>query len=62
MDRTEALTHLDKLFSASGLEGLQKFAAAKGIKWTTVYAWRHRRSIPEWRLGLFKRQPKKSNA
>lgn len=63
MNQHEALAHLDRLFAADGIAGLQNFAASKGIRWPTVYAWHRRKSIPEWRLGLFKRSPKrKANA
>ncbi len=62
MNQHEALTHLDKLFSANGLEGLQKFAADKRVKWATVYAWHRRKSVPEWRLDLFTRKPVKKGS
>ncbi len=55
MNQDEALGYLAKLYADKGLEGLQKFAATRGLSWATVYGWYRRKSVPAWRLSLFRK-------
>ena len=54
MTSKEALQKLRDLAAEHGvIDGIKHAATAMGVKYTTVYGWYRRATVPEWRLPAF---------